>query len=52
MVRTSSPVASIPVKPPAFGGVFAGLAPHMAALDRFLQGQLSSFEPEIRDMVN
>jgi octaprenyl-diphosphate synthase len=52
MVRTSSPVATSPIKPPAFGGVFAGLAPHMAALDRFLQGQLSSFEPEIRDMVN
>ena len=52
MVRTSSPVASSPVKPPAFGGVFAGLAPHMAALDRFLQGQLASFEPEIREMVN
>jgi octaprenyl-diphosphate synthase len=52
MVRTSSPVASSPVKPPAFGGVFAGLAPHMAALDRFLQGQLASFEPEIREMAN
>jgi octaprenyl-diphosphate synthase len=32
--------------------VFAGLAPQMAALDRFLQGQLASFEPEIREMVN
>ena len=52
MVRTSSPVASSPIKPPAFGGVFAGLAPHMAALDRFLHGQLASFEPEIREMVN
>jgi octaprenyl-diphosphate synthase len=32
--------------------VFAGLAPHLAALDRFLQGQLASFEPEIREMAN
>jgi len=28
------------------------LAPHMAALDLFLQGQLSAFEPEIRAMAN
>ena len=28
------------------------LAPHMAALDLFLQGQLAAFEPEIRAMVN
>jgi octaprenyl-diphosphate synthase len=28
------------------------LAPHMAALDEFLQGQLKAFEPEIREMVN
>jgi octaprenyl-diphosphate synthase len=39
-------------KPPAFAGVFAMLAPQMAALDAFLQGQLEAFEPEIRDMVN
>jgi octaprenyl-diphosphate synthase len=52
MARTSSPVVSTPGNPPAFAAVFAGLAPHMAALDRFLQGQLASFEPEIREMVN
>jgi|CZKI01.1.fsa_nt_gi octaprenyl-diphosphate synthase len=28
------------------------LAPHMAALDQFLLGQLAAFEPEIRAMVN
>jgi octaprenyl-diphosphate synthase len=28
------------------------LAPHMAALDQFLQGQLAAFEPEIRAMVD
>jgi octaprenyl-diphosphate synthase len=28
------------------------LAPHMAALDQFLHGQLAAFEPEIRSMVN
>jgi octaprenyl-diphosphate synthase len=52
MARTSSPVVSSLGNPPAFAGVFAGLAPHMSALDRFLQGQLASFEPEIREMVN
>jgi octaprenyl-diphosphate synthase len=52
MARTSSSVVLSPGNPPAFAGVFAGLAPHMAALDRFLQGQLASFEPEIREMVN
>jgi octaprenyl-diphosphate synthase len=36
----------------AFAGVFALLAPHMAALDEFLHGQLSAFEPEIRSMVD
>ena len=36
----------------AFAGVFAMLAPHMAELDRFLHGQLASFEPEIRAMVD
>jgi octaprenyl-diphosphate synthase len=39
-------------KPHAFAGVFAMLEPHMATLDEFLQGQLASFEPEIRAMVN
>jgi octaprenyl-diphosphate synthase len=39
-------------KPHAFAGVFSLLAPHMAALDAFLQGQLDAFEPEIRAMVN
>lgn len=37
---------------PAFAGVFAHLAPHMAELDLFLHGQLDSFEPEIRDMAD
>jgi octaprenyl-diphosphate synthase len=36
----------------AFAGVFARLAPHMAALDRFLANQLTAFEPEIRSMVD
>ncbi len=49
-----APSTAIPPagKPHAFAGVFAMLAPHMAALDEFLQGQLASFEPEIRAMVN
>ncbi len=37
---------------PAFAGVFAHLAPHMAELDRYLRGQLASFEPEIRAMAD
>jgi octaprenyl-diphosphate synthase len=52
MARTQNPVAVAEEKPHAFAGVFAMLSPHMAALDRFLQGQLEAFEPEIRAMVN
>ena len=49
-----APSTAIPAagKPHAFAGVFAMLAPQMAALDQFLQGQLAAFEPEIRAMVN
>ncbi len=36
----------------AFAGVFVQLAPHMAALDEFLRGQLDAFEPEIREMAD
>jgi octaprenyl-diphosphate synthase len=46
---TANPPAG---KQHAFAGVFSMLAPHMAALDRFLGDQLASFEPEIRAMVN
>lgn len=35
-----------------FATVFARLKPHMAALDVFLRGQISAFEPEIRDMAD
>jgi octaprenyl-diphosphate synthase len=52
MSRTPSPAVSNATEPHAFAGVFAMLAPHMAALDRYLQGQLAAFEPEIRAMVN
>jgi len=31
--------------------VFARVAPHMAALDAFMQEQVGNFEPEIRDMA-
>lgn len=33
------------------GSILACLAPHMAKLDEFLHGQLSVFEPELRDLV-
>jgi len=52
MSRASSTAIPPAGKPHAFAGVFAMLAPQMAALDGFLQGQLASFEPEIRAMVN
>jgi octaprenyl-diphosphate synthase len=35
-----------------FAAVFAQLKPHMIALDIFLRGQLSAFEPEIREMAD
>lgn len=35
-----------------FGSVFAGLKPHMGALDEFLREQISAFEPEIREMAD
>lgn len=47
----ATPTAN-PVPAHAFAGVFAQLAPHMAALDEFLRGQLEAFEPEIRDMAD
>ncbi len=37
--------------PPQLQGVFLRLRPQMAQLDRFLSAQLSSFEPEIRQMA-
>src|SRR5271157_2392167 len=52
MTRTPSPVISPSGTSHPFAGVFAMLAPHMAALDKFLQGQLAAFEPEIRANVN
>lgn len=41
-----------PAQPHAFAGVFGLLAPHLAELDRFLHGQIASFEPEIRTMAD
>jgi octaprenyl-diphosphate synthase len=41
-----------PAIPGAFAEVFALLAPHQVALDRFLRGQLDAFEPEIRAMAD
>ena len=49
----SSVTVSPPVsRPHAFATVFALLTPHMAELDRFLRGQMTSFEPEIRGMAD
>ncbi len=52
MPRTPSTATPSPVKAHAFAGVFRELEPHMASLDGFLRDQLSSFEPEIRAMVD
>ncbi len=52
MYGTQSSAAPTAPKPHAFAGVFTMLAPQMAALDRFLEGQLAAFEPEIRAMVD
>ncbi len=41
-----------PVSSLGFAGVFAHVAPHMAALDGFLREQLAEFEPEIREMAD
>jgi octaprenyl-diphosphate synthase len=38
--------------PRDFYAVFLRVAPHMAALDHFLRGQLVAFEPEIREMAD
>lgn len=48
----TSPESLVSTPPPAFAGVFARLAPHLAELDRFLHGQLAAFEPEIRAMAD
>lgn len=46
---TNSPsLASTPLD---FASVFAGLAPHVAALDDCLREQIEAFEPEIREMA-
>jgi octaprenyl-diphosphate synthase len=47
MMSAATPAAT----PPALAGVFARLAPHLKELDRFLRGELSVFEPEIRPMA-
>ncbi len=44
--------SALPPKARAFAPVFALLEPHMAELDRYLRGQLGSFEPEIRTMAD
>ncbi len=53
MSSAPSPASTVPAtKPHAFAGVFTLLTPHLAELDRFLHGQLASFEPEIRAMAD
>lgn len=42
---------SVSPPPPDFAGLFQRIGPHMAALDRFMRGQVEQFEPEIRGMA-
>jgi len=47
----SQPLAAPPALPKDLGNVFVHLQPQMAALDRFMQGQVGCFEPELREMA-
>lgn len=49
VVKTSA--QPVPAKVRDFNDVFRQLAPQMAALDRFIQAQVESFEPEIRPLA-
>lgn len=51
MTSLASPVAPADAKSSDFAGVFVLLAPHFAELDRFLDDQIRTFEPEIRPLV-
>lgn len=52
MSSAPTPAAAAGSPAHAFSTVFALLAPQMRELDRFLQGQLNAFEPEIRAMAD
>jgi octaprenyl-diphosphate synthase len=42
----------MPIPPPSdFSALFERVAPHMAALDRFMRSEVEHFEPEIRGMA-
>lgn len=48
----TSAVKQPPAAPPQdFAGLFERVAPQMAALDRFMRGEVEHFEPEIRGMA-
>lgn len=49
MTSLASPAKPVPS---TFAAGFGHLAPHMAALDRFLHHELATFEPEIREMAD
>jgi len=51
-MNRARPVESMVAPKVTFGAVFAGLKPHMAALDDFLRLQVEAFEPEIRSMAD
>lgn len=42
---------TVSAAPRDFAALFQRVGPHMAALDRFMRGQVELFEPEIREMA-
>ncbi len=51
MASVMTPPGMPPSPPQDFSGLFARVAPQMAALDRFMRGEVENFEPEIRSMA-
>lgn len=49
---SDSPVTNAAPRPLDFASVFAGLSPHVSALDACLREQIAQFEPEIREMAD
>ena len=47
-----TPSASTPAPSLDFSSVFAGLRPHVDALDQCLREQVAAFEPEVREMAD
>lgn len=51
MASVMTPPGTPPLPPQDFSGLFERVAPHMAALDRFMRTEVEHFETEIRSMA-